>query len=131
MLKRIHHMDYVVKDLDRAIEQFESIFGLGTKKRAVLENNREVALFEIGSFRLALVQPLKGRESLAARWLREHGEGFFHVAFEVEDLDQSVTSLQAKGVSFLEEPKPPGLGWRVATIDPKDTLEVLTQLVGE
>lgn len=131
MIERIHHMDYVVRDLDRASEQLETVFGLQVKERKVLEGNREVALFEIDDFRIALVRPLGGEESLASRWLNEQGEGFFHVAFKVDDLDRRVAELEAKGISFIEKPKPPGLGWRVATIDPEYTVGVLTQLVGE
>jgi methylmalonyl-CoA/ethylmalonyl-CoA epimerase len=131
MLKRVHHIDYVVRDLEQALEQMRRLFSLEPVTLKVLEGSRKVALFEIGDLRLALVEPLDGQESLAGRWLREHGEGFFHIAFEVDNLDESVAQLEGKGVAFLEKPKHPGLGWRVVTLDPRCTLGVLTQLVGE
>ena len=131
MIKRVHHFDYVVKDLEQAVNRMRQLFSLEPVTRKVLEGSRKVALYEIGDVRLALVEPLDDQGSLAGRWLRDHGEGFFHIAFEVDDLDRCVAQLEEKGIGFLEKPKQPGFGWRVATVDPRYTLGVLTQLVGE
>jgi catechol 2,3-dioxygenase-like lactoylglutathione lyase family enzyme len=38
---------------------------------------------------------------MAAEFLRDHGEGIHHIAFEVEDLDKTMEGLKARGVQFV------------------------------
>lgn len=130
MFKKIHHIDYVVRDIDKAIDLYEKVFGLSVKERRVLNGSRELATFEIGDIILVLVMPIEGKESLAKKVLDEHGEGFFHIAFEVDDIEGRMEELKEKGVSLIDSKPKQGIDWKTATIDPKSTFGVLTQLVG-
>jgi adenylyltransferase/sulfurtransferase len=71
-----------------------------------------------------------GRSAKAARWLREHGPGIQHVAFEVDDLDAALAALKEQGVQMIDAaPRPGKQGSRVAFIHPRATGRVLFELV--
>jgi methylmalonyl-CoA/ethylmalonyl-CoA epimerase len=126
----IHHIDYVVRDLDRAIAQYRRLFDIEFGSREVLEN-RGVALARVrlGDIWLVLVQPIRP-DSPVQRFLDEHGEGFFHIAYRVKDVAAGATALKAQGVHLLnEEPRRGVEGWKLVDLDIAETFGVMTQLV--
>jgi methylmalonyl-CoA/ethylmalonyl-CoA epimerase len=68
--------------------------------------------------------------SPVGKFLARRGEGFHHVAFEVEDLGGTLERLKRSGVELIdEEPRRGAGGTRVAFIHPKGAFGVLTELV--
>jgi methylmalonyl-CoA/ethylmalonyl-CoA epimerase len=58
------------------------------------------------------------------------GEGFHHVAFEVENLEEALRELKDGGIELIDEkPRIGAGGVRVAFVHPKGALGVLTELV--
>jgi len=129
MLKRIHHIDYVVRDLDRAIEQYRRVLGVDPGPKERLESwGVQFARFKVGETWVILVQPLRD-DSRAQAYLDRHGEGFFHIAYEVEGIEAAAATLKQKGVKLLNETPRRGLeGWKLVDIDVEETLGVVTQL---
>jgi methylmalonyl-CoA/ethylmalonyl-CoA epimerase len=129
-LKRIHHIDYVVRDLDRAMVQYCRLFGVPLERRERLENRGvELARFRLGQTWIVLVQPTQP-DSPVQKFLEKHGEGFFHIAYEVENLGAMVSHLKAKGVKFMQDSPRPGLeGWQLADLELDETFGLMTQLV--
>ena len=129
-LKRVHHIDYVVRDLDRAVAQYQRIFGVPLASRERLESRGvAVARFQLGETWIALVQPLRA-DSPVQRYLEEHGEGFFHIAYEVDDIENAVRDLKTQDVRLVNETPRRGLeGWKLVDIDPREMFGVETQLV--
>lgn len=129
-LKRIHHIDYVVRDLDRAILQYRTLFGVPFERRERLENRGvELARFRLGETWIVLVQPTQP-DSPVQKFLQKHGEGFFHIAYEVESLGAMVSDLKAKGVKLMKDSPRQGLeGWQLADLELDETFGLMTQLV--
>jgi len=129
-LKRIHHIDYVVRDLNQAVARYQKLFGIPLRTRERLENRGvEIARFRLGDTWIILVQPIQD-DSPVRRFLDEHGEGFFHIAYEVEDLPGMVLDLKQQGVKLMNEVPRRGLeGWQLVDIEREETFGVLTQLV--
>jgi methylmalonyl-CoA/ethylmalonyl-CoA epimerase len=129
-LVRIHHIDYVVRDLDRAIEKYRKIFQVPLEARERLESRGvDLARFRLGDTWVVLVQPIR-EESPVQKFLEKHGEGFYHVAYEVKDLEGAVSSLKANGVRLMNETPRQGVeGWKLIDIEPQETFGVMTQLV--
>ena len=129
-LKRIHHIDYVVRDLNQAVARYQKLFGIPLRTRERLENRGvEIARFRLGDTWIILVQPIR-EDSPVRRFLDEHGEGFFHIAYEVEDLPGMVLDLKQQGVKLMNEVPRRGLeGWQLVDIEREETFGVLTQLV--
>jgi methylmalonyl-CoA/ethylmalonyl-CoA epimerase len=129
-LVRIHHIDDVVRDLDRAIEKYRKIFQVPLEARERLESRGvDLARFRLGDTWVVLVQPIR-EESPVQKFLEKHGEGFYHVAYEVKDLEGAVSGLRANGVRLMNETPRQGVeGWKLIDIEPQETFGVMTQLV--
>ncbi|WP_435116199.1 VOC family protein [Halolamina sp. C58] len=129
MFTRIHHVAFVVGDLDAATDAFEAQFGVDRLAREEMtgEFELEVALYPVGDALVELITPTTERGWVYEHW-REHGDGFFHIAFAVDDIRERMAELRAAGVEFASEEPQQGYDWLVATMAEGDTL-VTMQLV--
>jgi methylmalonyl-CoA/ethylmalonyl-CoA epimerase len=108
-LGKLSHIGIVVRDLDKAVEYYGSVFGLGPFRTETYElkpfiyrgktaNARvRAAIADLGSVFIELVQVLEG-ETPHTEFLREKGEGIQHVAFLVRDLDEKLNELAKSGI---------------------------------
>jgi methylmalonyl-CoA/ethylmalonyl-CoA epimerase len=116
MLKRVHHIDYLVRDLDKSIAQYTKAFGVHIENRVQLQGV-DLAYFHIGDVLMALISPLDPKSPLQKQ-LDEQGESFMHMGCEVENLADAVQELKAKGVRLRNEKPRPGLAdWHIKLID--------------
>ena len=129
---RIHHINFLVRDLDAAEARYRSVLGLGPAIREELSaRNVMTARFKVGESWLVLVQPTS-EEGEPARHLREHGEGFFLISFGVDDLDTAMRRGRDAGGSFTTNEPRTGLeGWRIIDFHPADTFGAILQLTEE
>ena len=130
MLKKIYHLGYAVEDLDAAARFYREHFGvaLGASEE-VEEQGIVAAMFEVGESRIELVQPTHP-DSPVGKFLAKRGEGFHHVAFQVDDLEGALKELKESGVELIdEEPRVGAGGTRMAFVHPKGAHGVLTELV--
>lgn len=127
----LHHVAFVVADLDAALEGQRSI-GFGISERFVLEEQGvEVATLPAGASWIELIRPLDP-EGAISRFLVKRGEGFHHVAYTVPDLEAALQSLHDAGVRLIDaSPRTGAHGWRIAFIHPEACNGVLTELVQE
>ncbi len=130
MLGRIYHLGYAVEDIDAAARFYAENFGAEPSEREVVEEQGIVArMFRVGESQIELVQPTHP-DSPVGRFLAKHGEGFHHVAFEVEDLEAALAGLRGNGVELVDErPRIGAGGTRMAFVHPKGAFGVLTELV--
>ncbi len=130
MLNRIHHLGYAVEDLEAASLFYKENFGaLPGEPEAVEEQGIVVTMFRVGESRIELVQPTRP-DSPVGKFLARRGEGFHHVAYQVDDLEAVLTHLRSNGVELVDEkPRIGAGGTRMAFVHPKDTFGVLTELV--
>lgn len=131
MIERVHHVAYVVADMDDALERFRGVFGIDPVYRAERsdEFELETALFDAGEGLIEFISPI-GRRGWAYEYFRDHGEGFFHVGYEVADLEAAIDRLRGAGVDLVTEAPQSGVGgaWRLITIAEDETV-VPSQLV--
>lgn len=119
MLVGVHHVAYVVGDMDEAIAFFQRAFGLELERREMLEESGfEMAVFKAGKVNLELMRPFVEGSDLM-RFLEETGGGLHHVAFAVEGLDQSVADgLKALGLKTRTlAPIVAATGWVVLNLE--------------
>lgn len=128
----IHHINFVVRDLDAAEARYRALFGFGPALKEALPGRGVLtARFRVGDSWLVLVQPV-AEEGAPARHLREHGEGFFLLSFGVEDLDGALARVSAAGGRFTSDQPRQGLeDWRVIDLDTADTFGATLQLTQE
>ncbi len=130
MLGRIYHLGYAVEDIDAAARFYAQNFGAEPSEKEVVEEQGIVAaMFGVGEAQIELVQPTRP-DSPVGRFLAKHGEGFHHVAFQVDDLEAALAVLKANGVELIDEkPRIGAGGARMAFVHPKGAFGVLTELV--
>jgi methylmalonyl-CoA/ethylmalonyl-CoA epimerase len=130
-IMHIHHINFVVADLDEAIGRFERILGQAVERRDALPGRGALAArFKLGGTWLVLVQPIDS-EGVPGRHLTEHGEGFFLCSFGVDDLDQCLSRLQEAGVGLAGPPRQGVDNWRVQDLDPEYSLGEQFQITEE
>ncbi len=128
--RRVHHIDVVVRDLDQAENRYRRVLGIEPLQReSFAERGIDLVRFRIGETWLILVQPTD-REGPVAAFLDEHGEGFFHMAIEVEDIARRATELESTGVALSNrEPRIGVDGWKLVDIELKETMGAMIQLI--
>lgn len=130
MLNRIYHLGYAVRDIEAASRFYEENFGAVPGEPEVVEEQGIVAtMFSVGDSTIELVQPTRP-DSPVGKFLANRGEGVHHVAFEVEDLRETLAELRRNGVELIdEEPRRGAGGARIAFVHPRGAFGVLTELV--
>ncbi len=130
MLEKIHHINFVVRNLDAAIRKYENVFQVCFTHRDSLPDRAvETARFRLGETWIVLVQPTTP-DSVVGRYLEERGEGFFLISYQVNDIAKSVEQIKKNGAKPLHSIPRAGLeDWQVVDLDPLATCGVLTQIV--
>ncbi|HEX9015906.1 MAG TPA: VOC family protein [Chloroflexota bacterium] len=132
MLKGVHHIAYVVADMDRMVEMMDRVFGMKPQRRLeVPQSAQEVALFEMeGGATLEVIRPLNDH-CIWAEFLRMHGgDGIHHIGYAVDGIDARLSELEANGIKLIDQrSKVSGVGWTVGSVDPESTIGLWFQLV--
>ncbi|MFA5111120.1 MAG: methylmalonyl-CoA epimerase [Desulfobaccales bacterium] len=128
-VKRIAHLGIAVKDLDAPKKLYGENFNLELKGDEVVEAQKvKVSFIKVGESNLELLLPTTP-DSAVAKFLETKGEGFHHLALEVEDIHAAVAELKAAGVRLIDEkPREGAHGALVAFIHPKATFGLLVEL---
>jgi methylmalonyl-CoA epimerase len=128
MIKAISHLGMAVKNLDEAREFYRSVFGLESSGPITGGGGTVTAsLVELENVTVELLEPV-GNTGPIAKFLEKRGEGIHHVCYEVDDINEEINSLKAKGIEALGEPTPGAEGLS-AFLHPKVTHGVLVELV--
>lgn len=125
VINSIHHINFIVADIDAAVEAYQSRLGLGPFEYEELpDRSVSTARALVGGVWLVLVSPQR-EDSEAGRYLKNHGEGFFLMSFGVDNLDQAMVELAQRGATPVDRRARSGiLGWRVADLETEDSLGV-------
>lgn len=87
MISHVHHINFIVHDLDKAIARYQNLLGLNDFQIDSLEKRGVItARKKLGNTWLILVQPTN-RTGKPAQYLKQHGEGFFLMSLATDDLD--------------------------------------------
>ena len=119
----IHHLGVAVDDLDAAL------FGAVPEHRDRLaDQGVEAVSMIVGGSRIELLAPL-GPDTPVGRFLAKRGPGMHHVAYEVADLDATLTELADAGADLIDVPRAGLFGLEVAFVHPDSVHGVLSEVV--
>ena len=118
-VKKLLHTRMRVSDMDRTIQFYTGVLGLEVMERKTSPRGSHLAflqvpnsdeLIELCSFPAS--GPVKVQEDLV------------HLAFQVENLDDTIAQLGAKGIAITDGPTKTSSGSRFIFIDAPDGYEV-------
>ena len=116
MIRGVHHINLLVRDLPRAMEQYQQQLGVAQFDVAELPGRGvRTARFMAGDTAIVLVQPVAEGEPM--RQLQSQGEGLFLLSFEVDNLESACERVVAGGGQLVGEPRKGLDNWQVVDID--------------
>ena len=129
MIKKIEHLGIAVNNLDEAIPLYERLLQTTCyKTESVSSEGVNTAFFQIGEAKIELLEA-SNQNSPIAKFLAKRGEGFHHVAFEVDDIEEELARLQKLDFILLHlSPKEGADNKRIAFLHPKSTMGMLIEL---
>jgi len=130
MIKKIDHIGIAVNNLEESIKIYRDILCLNLRGTEEIQDQKViVATFLVGDVKLELVQPTQP-DSPMRKFIDKRGEGMHHIAFMVDNIDESLKDMSENGVKLIDQKARIGAdGARIAFIHPKDMNGVLIELV--
>jgi len=130
MVKGIHHINFIVRNLTEAASIFSQLLGVNAGPiESLPQRGVELVRFRLGDVWLILVHPLDP-ESIPGKYLAEHGEGFFLMSLEVDNVQTTANEFSRKGFDLLQHEPRLGLdGWKVMDLDSGKSCGINIQIV--
>jgi methylmalonyl-CoA/ethylmalonyl-CoA epimerase len=130
MLSTIDHVGVAVEDIDAALALYRDALGMPLVHReTVTSQGVHAALLDVGDGHVELLEPL-GPETAVGKFLSRRGPGMHHVAYRVDDIEETLRALVGAGLRLIDERPRTGIrGSRVAFLHPASTGGVLTEIV--
>lgn len=129
MLTIINHIGIAVKSLEDSIPFYRDNLGMELKGiEDVAEFKVRVAFLKIGESKIELLEPLDETSNIA-KFLEKNGEGFHHICYEVDNIEEKLKLLENQGIPLIDKtPRDGAHNTKVAFIHPKGSGRVLTEL---
>lgn len=131
-MKRIEHLGIAVKDLDESVKIYTALLGKEAYKyEEVKSESVKTAFFQVGESKIELLQATDPSSAIA-KYLEKNKNGFHHVAFEVEDIEEEISRLVNEGFQMIHnEPKDGADNKRIAFLHPKTSDGLLVEICQE
>jgi methylmalonyl-CoA epimerase len=128
----IHHLGVAVADLDEALATYSRLFGAELEHRELVpDQGVEAASVRVGDSRVELLAATAD-DTPVGRFLAKRGPGMHHVAYEVDDVRETLAHLAREGAELIDhEPREGLFGLEVAFVHPDAVHGVLSELVAD
>lgn len=131
-ISHIEHIGIAVENLDEAIAYYQDKLGLKCYAvEEVADQKVKTAFFKVGDTKIELLESTDP-EGPIGKFIAKKGQGVHHLAFAVDDVNNSLTDVEEKGIKLIDKTKRKGAeGLSIGFLHPKSTLGVLTEFCGE
>ena len=101
---KIHHIGYLVKNIDAAISEFIAL-GYQLTDEVCYDERRDINLcfMSSGAYLIELVMP-RSEHSVVWNLLKKNGIGPYHICYETEHLSEAVEELKRRGYILIADP---------------------------
>lgn len=132
MVKKISHIGIAVQSLDAQIPFYRDVLGLELLGlETVADQKVKTAMFKVGDTRIELLEAT-AEDSPIAKFIEKRGEGFHHIAYQVEDCRDALREFEERGIRMIDErPRRGAGGHTIVFAHPRSTYGVLTELTQE
>jgi methylmalonyl-CoA/ethylmalonyl-CoA epimerase len=132
MIKHIEHIGIAVENIEEALKTYENLLGVSCYKTEIVESELvRTAFLKIGDSKIELLEAMDPISPIG-KFLAKKGEGFHHIAFEVDDIHAEIKRLRSLGFEMIHEtPKPGADNKLIAFLHPKSTQKLLVEICQE
>ena len=126
---KIDHIGIAAKSIDQVSPFWNVILGLAIAGKETVEAQKATTAFlPVGDSELEILEST-APDGAIAKFIESRGEGIQHIALRVDNIEEALKELQAKGVRLIDEkPRRGAGGAKIAFIHPKSTNGVLLEL---
>jgi methylmalonyl-CoA/ethylmalonyl-CoA epimerase len=128
---KVDHIGIAVTSVDEAKKLYSDILGLPhAGSETVAEQKVTTAFFPVGDTEVELLESTAPDGPIAKFIEANKGRGGVqHIAFRVENIEEALAELKAKGVALIDEkPRRGAGGAKIAFLHPKSTFGVLVEI---
>jgi methylmalonyl-CoA epimerase len=127
----LEHIGIAVDDAAAVASLYQDLLGvLPYKTETVASQHVRTHFLNAGSAKLELLEAT-GDTGPIATYVEKRGEGLHHLAFQVDDIDETFARIESTNYRILgDEPTPGADGKRIFFLHPKDTHGVLVEFCG-
>ena len=131
-ISHIEHIGIAVNSLEEAIPYYEEMLGLKCYAvEEVADQKVKTAFFQVGDTKIELLESTSP-EGPIGKFLEKKGQGVHHLAFAVDNVNDSLNELGEKGVQLIDKTARKGAeGLNIGFLHPKATMGVLTEICGK
>jgi methylmalonyl-CoA/ethylmalonyl-CoA epimerase len=131
-MRKIEHIGVAVKDIEQSLKVYETLLNTKSYKQEVVESEGVLTAFiQIGETKIELLQATH-ENSPIAKFLEKKGQGFHHIAFDVDNIEKEIERLENEGFELIHKsPKDGADNKIIAFLHPKSTDGILVELCQE
>ncbi|HEC38866.1 hypothetical protein LCGC14_1195310 [marine sediment metagenome] len=96
MFAEIHHIAYVYKNVDKAVENFKSLYGIEKFDQIDMGVIKRRAS-RIGKLEIHLIEP-QDEESIFHQFLENGNFGLHHIGYQVDNVDERIKDGESQGL---------------------------------
>lgn len=130
MILKIDHVGIAAHSHASAKTLYETILGLHLKSLDEVPTQKvRTAFYPCDTVNFEVLETT-APDGPIGKFLEKRGEGFHHVAFQVDDIKKELARVKALGVQLIDEqPRPGAHGTKIAFLHPKSTHGLLIEFV--
>ena len=131
-MENLEHIGIAVKSIEKSNALFSQLLGQPHYKiEEVASEGVRTSFFNVGGVKIELLEATTS-DSPIAKFIEKKGEGIHHLAFAVNNIEQSILEYSEKGFSPLNtKPKSGADNKLICFLHPKATNGVLIELCQE
>jgi len=128
-VRKIDHLGIAVSSMDEGKAFWADVLGLEFAGAETVEEQKvTTGFFPVGDSEVELLESTSP-DGPVAKYIEKKGTGMQHIAFCVENIEEALEELKAKGIKLIDEkPRKGAGGKKIAFLHPKATGGVLVEL---
>ena len=128
IFKSFDHIGIVVQDIKKAMDELSDFFGLECREQMeIKEAGIRIAFYPLGTGQMELLEFQKPMDEVDSIVL-EPRSGVQHVAFQVENFDNTLIELIEKGLKVVRGFPRQGAHGKVAFFYPTEGLDLMIEI---
>ena len=126
---KIDHIGIAVNSIEDGKNLWTDALGLAFEGTETVEEQKvTTAFFPVGESEVELLESTSS-DGPVAKYIEKKGVGMQHIAFGVENIEEALEELKAKGIRLIDEkPRNGAGGKKIAFLHPKATGGILVEL---